>query len=303
MITHRRALRGFMALVLVLLTGCDPHYGDIMVTAFKAALGGDFSKYQFRSYPVANFGVLTMYDGSYDPVNYLCATWSCIGVTPDQIPINTPSALMNVNGYADPGGGGNINLTTNQQMDMGVHVVVPQILGVLNVNGGVDWQKHVIIKLVATGGHQRFLIAQKLADYLNGLPRNDLRIRAYQNGTLTVVISDLVVDSMTVTVDIDTKLGGDLDAKLSQALVGKTGTVIGQGADLSYKVNSATTGHYEFQTVSSVIVAMLPKTEPKPPSTFAFGETIPTPDFNAWKTTHIDLSKVKGTTAKPLQIQ
>jgi hypothetical protein len=302
--TMQRRMKFTIAALLLILTGCVPNtdYGDIMMNAFKSALGGDFTEYQFRSYPVDNFGVLTMYDGSYDPLNYLCGTWSCLGVTSNQIPTNDMTALLTVNGYVDKGNGGNINLTTDQQTAMGLSVVVPQILGMLDVTGDVNWQKHVSIKLAATGGHQRFLIAQKLADYLNGLPKNDIRLRAYNNGTLTVVISDLVIDSMVVTIDIDSTWSGDLDAKLSKALAGKTGTVIGQGADLSYKVNSATTGHYEFQTVSSVIVAMLPKTEPKPPVAFAFGE-IKILDFKTWGNTPIDLKNVKGTTIKPLQIQ
>lgn len=299
---RRLAINGLLVVLLIFLTGCDVKYGDMMRNAFKAALGEDFKEYQFRSYPVDNFGVLTMYDGAYDPSNYLCATWSCIGVGPDQIPTDA-KALMNVNGNVDPSKGGNINLTTDQQQTVGVNVVVPQILGMLDVNAGVDWKKHVKVQLVATGGHQRFVIAQKLADYLNGLSANDVRRRAYKNGTLTVVISDLVVDSMTVTIDLDSTLAATLDAKLSQALQGKTGTVIGKDAEVSFKVNSATAGHYEFQTVSAVIVAMLPKIEPKPPATFALTEKIPVPDFNTWKTTHIDLSKVKRVTGKPLKIQ
>lgn len=299
----RRLWTKVLVLLMPFLTGCNPpNYGDIMRNAFKAALGQDFKEYQFRSFPVDNFGVLTMYDGTYDPSNYLCGTWSCLGVAPNQLPTD-PTALLDVNGNVDPGRGGNISLTTDQQQGIGVNVVVPQILGILSVNGGVNWQKHVTVTLVATGGHQRFVVAQKLADFLNGLPTNDVRRTAYNKGTLTVVISDLVVDSMNVTIDLDSTLTGTLDAKLSQALQGKTGTIIGQGADLSFKVTSATTGHYQFATVSSVIVAMLPKTEPKPPTNRALTEKISVPDFAAWKRTRVDLKKLKGVTTKPLQVR
>jgi hypothetical protein len=182
-------------------------------------------------------------------------------------------------------------------------VVVPQILGILNVNASGDWKKHVTVNLNATGGHQRFVVAQKLADYLNGLGDNDVRKRAYRNGTLTVVVSDLIIDSLTATIDLDSSLQATLDAKLSQALQGRTGTVIGKDAAVSFKVNSATTGHYEFQTVSSVIVAMLPKTEPKPQPNLALTEKIVISNFDNWKTSHIDIKKVRGVTTKPMRIQ
>jgi hypothetical protein len=290
-------------IMFILLTGCnEPNYGDMMRDAFKAALGGDFNGYQFRSFPVDNFGVFTMYDGSYDPANFLCATWSCLGVAPNEVPTDS-QALMNVNGNVDPGQGGNISLSTDTQTEIGLNVVVPQILGILNVNASGDWKKHVTVNLNATGGHQRFVVAQKLADYLNGLGDNDVRKRAYRNGTLTVVVSDLIIDSLTATIDLDSSLQATLDAKLSQALQGRTGTVIGKDAAVSFKVNSATTGHYEFQTVSSVIVAMLPKTEPKPQPNLALTEKIVISNFDNWKTSHIDIKKVRGVTTKPMRIQ
>jgi hypothetical protein len=243
-----------------------------------------------------------MYDGSYDPANFLCATWSCLGVAPNEVPTDS-QALMNVNGNVDPGQGGNISLSTDTQTEIGLNVVVPQILGILNVNASGDWKKHVTVNLNATGGHQRFVVAQKLADYLNGLGDNDVRKRAYRNGTLTVVVSDLIIDSLTATIDLDSSLQATLDAKLSQALQGRTGTVIGKDAAVSFKVNSATTGHYEFQTVSSVIVAMLPKTEPKPQPNLALTEKIVISNFDNWKTSHIDIKKVRGVTTKPMRIQ
>lgn len=296
---NRRTLLVVVAVLSCLVMPSCDDYGKDMQAAFKSGLGSDFSDYQFFSYPTSNFGVWTMYDGGYDPTNFLCATWTCLGIAAP-----TASAdILDVAGNADAGTGGNISLSTSNQQDIGANVVVPQILGMLQVTGSANYQKNITVGLIASGGHKRFVIAQKFADYMNTLPATDVRLKAYRDGTLTVIWSDAVIDSMTVTIDINTSLEASLDAQMTKALSGKVGTVIGQGADLQFTVTAATTGHYQLQTAQSVVVAVLAKTSPKPTQNFAFGSKIPVPNFTQWKTKRLDLKTLKAATKKPLQVK
>ena len=289
---------------MIFIDACDNNYGDIMADAFKNALGSGFSDYQFLGYPTDNFGIGTSYNAERKDVQ-LCAMWSCFGYTQDQLdkliddaaqsgsPTSKKSAekLMDLDGYAAVGTGGAINLTTDQQSSVAVNAVVPSIYNMLSVNAGTDWQKHVKLSLSVPQAHVRYLNADSFATYMNSPGTSAQRRQLLQQGELLVVWSDLVADSMIVTIDVDTSADAALDASLTNALSGKAGTAIGKGADLTFKVNSATSGHYELQTLFPVIAAVQ-VVKPPVSNKFALVEKITPPDFRHWKRVKLDLQKL-----------
>jgi hypothetical protein len=270
-------------LLCAVLAACHD-YGDTMREAFKSAFGSDYKEYEFVSYPTDNFGIGTSYLQSADPKNFQCATWSCFGYSAAQVQEiikDHPDRLFDVDGHADIGMGGSLNLSTDQQNTMAVSAVVPSIYNMLSVTADVNWSKHVKTTISMPKGHIRFINADSFAAYMNKLPTDNPRRQALVKGNLIVIWSDLVADSMTVTIDIDRTADADLDAKLSNALVGKAGTIIGQNADLSFKVTSAVSGHYELQTLFPVVAAVLAA---KPPvSRGGPAEPIKKPDFKRWE--------------------
>lgn len=284
-----------IALVLT-LTACPPKYGDMMRSNFKNALGHDLSKYTFLSYPTDNFGVATIYDQSFDPSNFVCATWPCLGYPPAPMPTDA-SKILTINGNADVGTGGNITLSTDQQQDIAVNVVLPQIYNVLKVSAGTEWKKHTTVTLAANKGHIRMLDRLSFASYITSLPATNAIKSGYDAGRLVVIVSDFVIDSMTVTIDIDNSDTSNLDASLTGALGGQIGNIIGKGASLSFKVDNATKGHYQFETTNPVIVAVLPKRQPAA-GVLASQDRY---DWSAWSPSTLDMNKIRSVTTKPLQ--
>ena len=86
---------------------------------------------------------------------------------------------------------------------------------------------------------------------------------AFENRQLRLVYSDIVAKSLKVTLTVDATSNADIDAKLTQALSGQVGNIIGgKGTDLSLKVDSATKGKYVLDVASPVIIATLTKRQP-----------------------------------------
>jgi hypothetical protein len=301
MFSRKRAHLVIVSFLCLVVTGCN--YGDTMRKAFKSAFGSDFSEYQFVSYPTDNFGIGTSYLGSSDPKNFQCATWSCFGITQDAVAALAsahPDKIADINGYADVGKGGSLTLSTDDQKNISLGAVVPSIYNMLGVTANADWTKHVKTTLLMPQGHIRFINADNFATYMKSLPDDNPRKKALKDGTLIVVWSDLVADSMTVTIDVDTTAEADLEAKLSSALAGKVGTVIGQGADLTFKVNAAGSGHYELQTVFPVVAAVLAA---KPPLDHGklLPQNIEAPDFKKWNRVKLSRDALQSPPKTPAQ--
>jgi hypothetical protein len=80
---------------------------------------------------------------------------------------------------------------------------------------------------------------------------------------LYLVYQDIVAQSLKVTLTVNTGSNADADAKLSGALQGKVGSVIGgSGTELSIKVDSAAAGKYVLDVASPVILATWTKQQP-----------------------------------------
>lgn len=293
-----KALVLVATIVCVVCMGCN--YGDEMRKAFRSAFGSDYNEYQFVSYPTDNFGVGTTYIGSSDPQNFQCATWSCFGYTADQVKalaLANPEKVQNIDGHADVGHGGALTLTSETTKSVGIGAVVPSIYNMLDVKADADWSKHVKVTLSMPGGHIRFINADSFTKYMNSLPDSNPRKAALRRGDLIVIWSDLVADSLTVSIDVDTTADADLDAKLSSALTGKVGTIIGQDADLTFKVNAASAGHYELQTLFPVVAAVLAA---KPPINHNFAVTahIAAPNFKNWQRVEIPKETLQSAPGK-----
>ena len=64
---------------------------------------------------------------------------------------------------------------------------------------------------------------------------------------------------MKIEIKMNPSTKVDLDAKLSGALAGKVGQVVGTGSDLSFKVDNAKDGDYVLEVTKPVILAVYAK--------------------------------------------
>jgi hypothetical protein len=240
-------------------------YGKTMAKKVKETLGAGSTKhFKFASYPVNNFGVATAYDSSGTE---LCATWTCLAEDSD-VPTDADSLLSittkSGKRYVDIGTGGEISFSNDEKQNIGFKVVLPQLLRVINLNLDIASNKDITTDLKLGAITVRKIIPDRVAARIKSLPPDAGEHIAFEQRTLQLVYSDIVAKSMTVTLNVDTSSNTDTDAKLSGALSGKVGSVIGgKDSELSLKVDGATKGKYVLTVSSPVILATWIKRQPK----------------------------------------
>lgn len=239
-------------------------YGKTMAKKVRETLGSNSTRhFKFASYPVNNFGVATAYDKSGTE---LCATWTCL--TSDTDVPTDPDSLLSITTksgmrYVDVGSGGAITLSDEEKRDIGVQVLLPALLKVINLNVNIASKKDIKTDLTLGEVTIRKVIPDRIVTRINSLPQDSAERVAFDQRKLQLVYSDIVAKSMTITLNVDTSGNADTDAKLSGALNGKVGSVIGgSGSELSVKVDGATSGKYVLTVASPVILATWTKLQP-----------------------------------------
>jgi hypothetical protein len=239
-------------------------YGKTMAKKVKETLGsGNTRHFKFATYPVSNFGVATAYDQSGTE---LCATWTCLASDSD-IPTDASSLLSittkSGTRYADVGTGGTINLTDDEKRDIGIQILLPQLLKVIGITANIGNNKDIQTSLELGPVTIRKIIPDRVAARISALPAGASERVAFDQRQLRLVYSDIVAQSLKITLTVDTAANADTDAKLSGALAGKAGAVIGgSGTDLSVKVDSSTKGKYVLAVASPVVLATWTKRQP-----------------------------------------
>jgi hypothetical protein len=238
-------------------------YGATMEKKVKSALGArEFKHYEWISYPTNNFGLMTLFivdkqGAKPKPENQECATFTCLNINPDTL---TAKQIESVNGYADPGKGGALSLNADDKSSLSLSAVLPKILSVLNLSGDLSNTLGVTTTMSLGAATVRFLVKDKALTYIAGLPKDSRIGKAYLGGTLAIVVSDVMVDSMDVTLKINKALNANLDADLTGKV--NENRVFGDGDKLQVKVNKSGDGTYVLKITQPVIVARLIATKP-----------------------------------------
>jgi hypothetical protein len=246
----------------ILLTSACNDYASTMTKKVQAALGSDFSGYAWSQYPTDNFGVITSYDpakgDALDDRNFLCATWTCLGLKEP----SDPAERLKVGGFADIGKGGVITLTEEEKLQLGATAMLPEIYKVLKISADVQSTKGVTTKVELGPVSSRKVVRQRMLARLKELPADSLIKKAFLEGRLVYVVADVVADSMTVDIKVDTDRNAKLDAELLNSLSGAIGKILKQGAKLELTVKKAVKGEYQLEVKKPVILAVLAKRQP-----------------------------------------
>jgi len=243
--------------LILVVFACDGPTG-VMRDKFKDAFGPDFKEYTFLSYPTDNFGVATLYDSSFNDKDFLCSTWTCLGI---QVPADEKQKL-NLNGYADIGNGRPLTFDEDSKNEVGIKLLLPNVLKVLNIDVNATSTSDTKVEMQIGDGYKRLLLKDKFGERLSAMkpgPTKD----AYNNGRLVVVVGDLVLQSVKVTISVDKQRNANLDLKLTQALQGKqAGEILGKDSALELKYGGGSNGKYEFASDKPVVVAVLTRRQP-----------------------------------------
>lgn len=241
-------------------------YGAILEKKVKSVLGAKkFKHYEWISYPTNNFGVMTLFivkkrGAKPKPEDQECATFSCLKMNPDTL---SAKQVEDVNGYADTGKGGVLNLTEDDKSSLSLSTLT-NLLKVLKLSGDLSYTSGVTTTLSLGTATVRFLVKDKALDYIAGLPKDSRIAKAYSTDTLAIVVSDVMLDSMEVTLKVDKAVNAGLDAGLTKKA--NENKVQGDDQTVQVKVNNAGDGTYLLKVTQPVIVARLVATKP-------FGQT------------------------------
>jgi hypothetical protein len=225
-------------------------YSEIVGKKIKDALGGDYKNYDVVSYPTDNFGLGTMYAGPSKTVkdeDYVCATFSCLGVS--------SRADMSLEGFADVGDNGpSVNLTQEEKQQVGLGGVLPILFKVIGIDFSANQNKVSITDLSIGQALPRKLLRPRFNAYMSSPGTEKLLRDDFNQGKLTVIVGDVVLKSLSV----DIKTTGDLTAKLDASVsAGVSRTPL-----LGVSLSKSGEGEFKLVAVNPVVVLRLPKRQP-----------------------------------------
>ncbi|MBK8464392.1 MAG: hypothetical protein IPL32_01045 [Chloracidobacterium sp.] len=235
----------------------------------KKALGGDsglLKGFEWIPLPTTNFGLMTafVYTTNKKPSfqNEWCASFSCLGVDP---PSDLPN-IIGMNGFADVGASAAVTLTEKEEKDIALNVLLPAIYNILSVGGGFNKNSVLDTRLKLGTVHVRVLNKGKALSYLKKIPMdsdNHQLLNSLNARTLGLVVADVMVESMSVTLELKTGTDANLNAALNNPAPGSgvLPKVFGATADkkpsLTVKAARGVVGKYQFEISQPVIVARL----------------------------------------------
>jgi hypothetical protein len=104
----------------------------------------------------------------------------------------------------------------------------------------------------------RFLNKKKFEEYIDNLSPNNRYKQKYNAKNLILVVSDVVVEYMSVKIKVNSDLAAQLDAAIEAGeITSKLGKI-----DLDAKLERSTSGTYELTIDKPVIVLRLAKKQP-----------------------------------------
>lgn len=277
--------------VLASLAACDG-YSGAMKDGLQQALRDQAKGYTFSSYPMDNYGVGTAYEasGSNEKIedrNFICATFQCLGIRQTA---DDEDAKLTLGGFAAKGTGGPVTLSDKVQRDVVLNAVLPTVATILNVGGKIESKSVTEVTLSFSSATIRKLDRRKVTEHLQGLPGSDPLKRSFQQGTLVMIVADVVATGLDVGVKLDTTRAAELNAKLNEAV----NTVIGQDSNLSLKVSRIQDGQYHLKGANPLIVAVLPKHQPSAGVLGAQSDN----DWNDWQAVKVGSLKNSASTRR-----
>jgi len=238
----------------VLMSSCGS-YSKEMTKMLRKAVGKDLKGYYPFSYPTNNFGILTTFEYNLSPEYQLCAMLNCF----DSLEILNSSEWLNLKGLADIGEGAPISINERIQSSISVNAVLPKLWNTLDLKGGID-KKHIKnVSLKMGRAYVRHLNRLRFNDLINSLPDDNLYKKQYLSGNLVIVVSDVVVTSMEVIVELEDSMKIALEAKFAPGTANSKFTDI----SLNGQVERIASGKYAFKINQPVIILRLAKKQPQ----------------------------------------
>jgi hypothetical protein len=174
--------------------------------------------YTWSGYPNGNFGAMTLYRApsgkQLTDVDRVCATWTCIGVDPGNIPADE-FRFTTIEGFANTRVGLPFELANDKAGTAAIDLLLSNLFHALAMEETANISKPVTFDLRAVEVYRRTLNLPRFREFLQSSPDPLLR-DARIDGKLTFIGADIVARGLELTIDA----GNDprLAAQLTQAI-------------------------------------------------------------------------------------
>ena len=244
-------------------------YGTFMNKKVKEVLGNKAKGYTFSTYPVSNYGLATAYEGKVNAAKQICATWDCLGIKSDEKVAALSSEhkmRLVVDGvqYASIGDGAPIKLSETEKKSLAINAILPKLLRALSLSADFARTTEIETDLALGPATIRTLRRQEMMALLASPKAHPLQKAVWEKPKpeLVVVYSDIIFTSMALMLKIKPETRAEVRAKLTGALDGKVGKVVGSDASLGFTLDNAGAGTYSISITNPLIVAVYTKRQP-----------------------------------------
>jgi hypothetical protein len=250
-------------LCINLIIGCASSYQKEVKKKLKKEIGVDYPSYTFRSQPVGNFGVGTMYELRVSDKDVVkegidsrwlkghSSTWFADGISEDDKKEIMKKLIIT-------GNTGKFSLSDTITTKLGLEATVP-IKEIVNVGVGIDYKKGVTVTLKADSATDRQLDITAFQSAAKKNKFNSDVQDVIKEGEFIIGAKDVVLNGYSAEIKIDKSINPKLDLALNQAV----GKVIGADAKMKLSAQLGQDGTYIVSASEPVVAAVLWKTPPK----------------------------------------
>jgi hypothetical protein len=246
------------------------------------AYAQDMRGYQFRTTPVGNFGVGSLYlDDLGDPQFARVESSWYLGGPETWLLIPAAARRSTMERLIAEGSLGSFSTTSSHARGVDASVGV-SILSALTAGASVDYGKGVQISFEATEVRNRRLNWAEFQNALNSGRIDPAVARVVRSGKFVVVAADIVLVGYRAEVTVDEALNPGLAASLrSSALLPQL-----RGGHASLRVSESSRGRFVAIASEPVVAAVLFKRPP--PASKGVGEHGGMPAIEAWPAVAVD---------------
>ncbi len=243
----------------MLIQGCCNYSCQVKKT-LKEVFGRDLKTYTFRSTPVGNFGVGTIYEADIGKGKKPEDTW-LLGSVSSWFKENISEEEKNaaLEKIIEDGDFGTAQIGKEISNTLALDIVIPNIHSLIDAGAGVNLTNGVNVSLSARRAANRklnwtnFVNAQELF--------NDETKKYIARDDIAMGAADIILEGYSARIDVDLNKNMTLNASLSK--LADVGTALGNDSELSIRVERVEQGTFQISSEKPVVAAVLYLKPPK----------------------------------------
>ena len=238
----------------VFTQGCCSSYSCHLKKSLREIFGQDLKGYTFRSTPVGNFGIGTIYNANIEKKEIPEDEWLLGSVDSwFQDTVSEEQKKASLAKIIEEGEFGIFQYGKKISNSLALNAVIPNIEHLVDVGAGGSWSRGVKVTLSATRATNRKLNWSNFMEVYKKGWLTDETMEYIARDDIAMGAADIVLEGYSADVTVDSKLNANLSASLNK-LVGK---VVGDDLGLGVSVQQGEKGTFQISSEKPVVAAVL----------------------------------------------